>query len=91
MVFNVFQFRWDDQLQIKKDTGEKIEKTEDEKRREKETNDLWDLKDQIDGSIKSKDLKTLLEANGIEVAKMTPGRMIHKVTSNSFRRLTSSL
>jgi len=71
--------RWEDQIAIKKDLGEKIEKNEDEKRREKETNDLWELKDQIDGSIKSKDLKTILEANGIEVAKMSPGRMIHKV------------
>jgi len=71
--------RWEDQIVIKKITGETIETSEAEKRREKENIELWELKDELDAQVPNKHLKTILEANGVPVQKMTPARLIHKV------------
>jgi len=71
--------RWEDQLKIKEITGEKQEKTDEEKRREKENKEVWELKDQVNGEVPTKDLTAMLEANGMAVEKVTPARVIHKV------------
>eukprot|EP01114_Cavostelium_apophysatum_P007265 TRINITY_DN1927_c0_g1_i1.p1 TRINITY_DN1927_c0_g1~~TRINITY_DN1927_c0_g1_i1.p1 ORF type:complete len:935 (-),score=347.88 TRINITY_DN1927_c0_g1_i1:64-2868(-) len=71
--------RWDDQMKIRKDTKEDLDNSEETKRLEKENRNLWELKDQLDGALKGPAMKAILEANGMQVDKMTPSRLLHKV------------
>ena len=84
--------RWSDQIKIKKDVGEKIEDTEEEKKREevseilisvinvaKENDRLWELKDELASNLKNKDFKEILELNGYVIKKLSADSMIHKV------------
>ena len=52
------------------DHSEKIESTPEEKQREKETNRLWDLKDELVKQVPTKIIKGVLEANQMEVNKV---------------------
>ncbi len=49
--------------------------------------ELWELKDELVENVKTADLKKMLEANGMEVKKVTPTRIIHKVISGSSMKL----
>jgi len=72
--------RWEDQLKLKKDfTGDPITDTEEDKKAKEENEKLWKMKDLINEHIQNKYLKAILEANGLEVTRVTPSRLIHKV------------
>eukprot|EP01119_Soliformovum_irregulare_P009644 TRINITY_DN2316_c0_g2_i1.p1 TRINITY_DN2316_c0_g2~~TRINITY_DN2316_c0_g2_i1.p1 ORF type:complete len:946 (+),score=391.25 TRINITY_DN2316_c0_g2_i1:86-2923(+) len=72
--------RWDDQIKIRKSLGETIEDNDEESLKEKQNRELWDLKDQItDAKVKTKTLAEVLEANGIELKKLSPARVLHRV------------
>lgn len=47
-------------------------------KKRKETKQIWKLKDEMEGQVPSKLLKEMLEANDMEVKKMTPARLLHK-------------
>lgn len=51
---------------------------DEEREREKENKQIWELKDKLEENVPNKILKTMLEANGMEVKKMTPARLLHK-------------
>jgi len=72
--------RWKDQITLKKDfTKEAITDTEEDRKVQAENEKLWAMKDLIDEHVPNKFLKSILEANGMEVTKVTPSRLIHKV------------
>eukprot|EP01119_Soliformovum_irregulare_P009642 TRINITY_DN2316_c0_g1_i2.p1 TRINITY_DN2316_c0_g1~~TRINITY_DN2316_c0_g1_i2.p1 ORF type:complete len:157 (+),score=36.57 TRINITY_DN2316_c0_g1_i2:293-763(+) len=67
-------------MKIQEYLGETIDNNEEEKLKEKQNRELWDLKDKIkDAKVSSKTLAEVLEANGLEVKKLQLDRVLHTV------------
>jgi len=71
--------RWEDQAQVRALCGEPFPSHLDKAKVKKDLDALWKVKDEVAANLKTKDLVTLVEANGYVVKKKNPASLQHKV------------